>query len=241
MEYRLYYLLHISAVTLLVFQGTQTKETVNIAGAWKVQITTVAGQNLEASVKLKQDGGKLTGVYIRGDSEIPIQEAKLQDDELTFQVVRDQGGQKLTMKYSGKVAGDVIKGKVEFEFGGQTGSMRLEAKRVKAVANAAGTWKLTTATDFGRTFEHTVKLTQAGDHVSGVYLGQQGETAIANARIEGDDLSFQVTRERDGKKFTLRYQGKVTGDTLKGNVEYDFDGQAGTLVFTGQRVAEPKQ
>jgi hypothetical protein len=226
----------------LLFQGAQPKEQVNVAGTWKVQFTAVTGQTIEASLKLKQDGDKLTGVYIGGDgTEIPIQEVKLQDDELTFQVVRDRGGQKLTMQYSGKVAGDAIKGKIDFAFGGQTASMRLEAKRVKETANAAGTWKLTTATEFGRTFEHTVKLTQDGDKLSGTYIGQQGETPIANARIEGDDLAFQVARERDGKKFLLRYQGKVAGDALKGNVEYEFDGQAGSLAFTGQRVAEPKQ
>jgi hypothetical protein len=58
------------------------------------------------------------------------------------------------------------------------------------------------------------------------------------ALILGDEIAFEVARERDGRKYRLRYQGKVKGDTLAGSVDYSFDGMTGLLDFEGKRVQE---
>ena len=49
----------------------------------------------------------------------------------------------------------------------------------------------------------------------------------AGAGIFGDEFTFEVIRERKGSKYRLRYQGKVSGESMKGSVEYDFDGISG--------------
>jgi hypothetical protein len=46
-------------------------------------------------------------------------------------VVREFNGNKFTIKYSGTVSGDTIKGKSEFERDGETQSREWEAKRQK--------------------------------------------------------------------------------------------------------------
>ena len=106
-------------------------------------------------------------------------------------------------------------------------------------ANAAGNWKLHVAVKDGPTFEPTLKLTQTGTLLQGTYVGEQGETAIKNALVFGDEVTFDVTRERDGKKYRLHYQGKINGDTLDGSLDYDFDGINGILTFRGERVTGP--
>jgi hypothetical protein len=57
-----------------------------------------------------------------------------------------------------------------------------------------------------------------------------------NALVFGNELTFDVSRERDGNKYKLHYQGKVTGETLKGSVRYDFDGITGSVDFDGRRL-----
>src|SRR6266852_5711272 len=68
----------------------------NATGTWKSSFTTQNGQTIETTLKLKQDGDKVT------------------------------------VKYKGKVTKDSIKGKVEFERDGQTRSRDWEAKREKS-------------------------------------------------------------------------------------------------------------
>src|SRR5712691_7965259 len=102
-------------------------------GTWKSSFTTQNGQTIETTLKLKQDGDKVTGTVKRGDDkEIDIEEGKIKDGELTFQVTRERDGNKFTVKYKGKVTKDSIKGKVEFERDGQTRSRDWEAKREKS-------------------------------------------------------------------------------------------------------------
>ncbi|HEV3445170.1 MAG TPA: hypothetical protein VG099_11035, partial [Gemmataceae bacterium] len=90
-----------------------------------------------------------------------------------------------------------------------------------------------------QTFEPVLKLVQKGSSFSGTYQGEQGETAIKDALIFGDEFTFEVLRERNGNRYRLRYQGKVNGDSMKGSVEYDFDGIGGFLEFEGKRVKTP--
>ena len=68
-------------------------------------------------------------VLVREDQETPIQDAKYKDGDVSFTVVREFNGNKMTSKYTGKVIADVIKGKMEFERNGETQSRDWEAKR----------------------------------------------------------------------------------------------------------------
>jgi hypothetical protein len=39
----------------------------------------------------------------------------------------------------------------------------------------------------------------------------------AAAKYKDGELSFTITRERNGQKMTTKYAGKVSGDTIKGS------------------------
>ena len=104
----------------------------NPTGTWKWTVN-FGGQEREVTLKLKLDGGKLTGTITgRDDKETPIEDGKYKDGELSFKVTRERDGQKFTIKYSGKVSDDTLKGKAEFEVNGETRSRDFEAKRAKS-------------------------------------------------------------------------------------------------------------
>jgi hypothetical protein len=101
-------------------------------GTWKW--TTMFGEkSVEASVKLKLEGDKLTGAYIgRGGTETPIENGTFKDGKVSFTVTRMFNDNKFVVKYNGTLSGDTIKGKSEFAGqDGQAQSRDWEAKRQK--------------------------------------------------------------------------------------------------------------
>jgi hypothetical protein len=101
-------------------------------GTWKWTIS-FNDQKREVTLKLKLEGDKLTGAMVgRNNQETPITDAAFKDNEVSFTVTRERNGQKFSVKYSGKLDGDTIKGKQEFERDGQKQSRDWEAKRDKA-------------------------------------------------------------------------------------------------------------
>ncbi|HEY7117684.1 MAG TPA: hypothetical protein VH475_13930 [Tepidisphaeraceae bacterium] len=112
--------------------GTARAADKDATGTWK---WTMPGRNgnpgREVSLKLKQDGEKLTGTLGGGQNETEIKDGKIKDGELSFSVTRKRQDQEFTTKYSGKLDGDTIKGKTEFDRNGQTQSRDWEAKRAK--------------------------------------------------------------------------------------------------------------
>lgn len=102
----------------------------NPTGTWK-WTTEFNGQKRENTLKLKLEGEKLTGALIgRNNQETAIEDGKYKEGELSFKVIRERQGQKITSKYAGKLTGDTIKGKIETD-GGQNRSRDWEATRVK--------------------------------------------------------------------------------------------------------------
>jgi hypothetical protein len=106
-------------------------------------------------------------------------------------------------------------------------------------ANPSGTWKWTFETPGGQKIDSSMKLKMEGDKLTGVVIGRDNqETKIENAQIKGNEISFQVTRERDGQKFTIKYQGKVTGDTIKGKMEVNFGGEDRSFDWEAKRAKD---
>jgi hypothetical protein len=91
----------------------------------------------------------------------------------------------------------------------------------EATAVVDGTWKWSFTTQDGQKRESVLKLKRDGEKVTGTVTGRQGnETEIKDGKFDPADatLSFTVTRERDGTTTTMKYTGKVEGDTIKGKI-----------------------
>lgn len=101
-----------------------------------------------------------------------------------------------------------------------------------------GTWKWKTEVN-GQTRESTLKLKLEGDKLTGAMLGRNNnETKIEDATFKNGEFSFTVTRERNGQKFTSKYTGKIDGDTLKGKIETERNGEKQSRDFEAKRSAD---
>ena len=79
----------------------------------------------------KAEGEKLTGSIGRNGQTTEIMNGTFKAGEVAFTVVRERNGQSITSKYKGKVEGDAISGKIEFELNGESRSFDWNAKREK--------------------------------------------------------------------------------------------------------------
>ena len=102
-------------------------------------------------------------------------------------------------------------------------------------ADPNGTWKWTV--NFGgQERELAVKLKADGEKLTGHFVSPDGkETAIEDGKYKDGEVSFKVTRERDGNKFIIKFKGKVSGDTLKGKSEIDRDGETRSRDWEAKR------
>jgi hypothetical protein len=103
-------------------------------GSWKWTIQTPDGDSIDMSAKLKQDGEKLSGVFLDGfdQKSFDIKDGKVKNGEVSFTVIRPFNDDTITVNYDGKLSGDTIKGTLEVKFGDQDPTKNdWEAKRGK--------------------------------------------------------------------------------------------------------------
>ena len=125
----------LAATLVLVIVGAaalaRADDKPNPTGTWKWTVT-YNNQSREVTLKLKLDGDKLSGAMVgRNNTETAISDATYKDGEVSFKVVRERNGVKMTSTYKGKVSGDTITGKISTERDGNTNTRDWEAKRAK--------------------------------------------------------------------------------------------------------------
>jgi hypothetical protein len=109
------------------------------------------------------------------------------------------------------------------------------ANVAQAAEDPTGTWKWS-VTFNDQTREQTLKLKLEGDKLTGSMLGRNNtETAIEDGSFKDNVVSFSVTRERNGQKFTTKYSGTVSGDEIKGKIESERDGKTNSRDWTAKR------
>jgi hypothetical protein len=94
----------------------------DVDGKWTGQVQGPQGA-MDITFVFKAEGEKLTGTLTNQFGEVAIQDGTIKSEALAFKVTREFNGNKFTLKYTGKLAGDEIKLTRTFEGeapGGQT-------------------------------------------------------------------------------------------------------------------------
>lgn len=106
-------------------------------------------------------------------------------------------------------------------------------------ADPTGTWKWTSNVN-GMEVTSELRLTFKDGKLTGEFVGDDKKAPIKDATFKDGEVSFKAERERSGTKVPVKYKGKLTGDTIKGKVEINFDGQEFSLDWNAKRVKEKK-
>jgi hypothetical protein len=234
-------ILHLSrtAVVAFVFSslvgGQLRAETADPVGDWRWSTTIPSGQTRETNLTIRKEGDRLTGFITgRDDRRIPIENVRVKGDEINFEVTRERQGATFKSKYQGKIKGDTIEGEMEFQGANQTRTRPWQAKR--QTANLEGQWVYSFTTPGGQTFEPVLRLEQNGSDLKGVVAIRDFETPISKGKVQGNNVSFEVVRERDGNTFKSVYNGKLEGNVLRGTVASNWGGNERTFDFEARRV-----
>ena len=81
-------------------------------------------------------------------------------------------------------------------------------------ADLTGRWVATTSTPDGQQRETVIALKSEGGALTGYMSTQQGDTAISEGKVNGDEISFVIVREMGGEERKMQYTGKVTAEGL---------------------------
>jgi hypothetical protein len=92
-------------------------------------------------------------------------------------------------------------------------------------ADATGTWKWTVERN-GQTFDNVLKLKQDGKKLTGTINSRQGnDIDIEDGKVDGDKVSFKVTRTFGDNKIVQEYSGTIKEDKITGKVEFERNGE----------------
>jgi SAM-dependent methyltransferase len=83
-------------------------------------------------------------------------------------------------------------------------------------ADVAGTWRWSLKTSSGER-HYTLDLNQKFQEISGKVKVQGKELPLAAPLLTGDRITFRIEDKIAGRKVEMRFKGRVTGDTMKGN------------------------
>jgi hypothetical protein len=100
--------------------------------------------------------------------------------------------------------------------------------------NPTGTWKYTVDVN-GQTIEVTMKLKLEGDKLTGTVSVLDMDSKIEDAKFQDGEASFTVSRDMNGAKFTIKYKGKIKGDTFSGKRELELNREKNTRDFEAKR------
>jgi len=111
-------------------------------------------------------------------------------------------------------------------------------------ADISGKWTAEMPGRGGQTREQTFNFKVDGNTLTGTVSGRQGDVAISDGKIDGDQVSFTQTMEFNGNTMKMIYKGTISGDSIKFTRERQGGGgQAqgrkggGPMEFTAKRAS----
>ena len=224
-------------------KADQPAKKADPSGTWKWTREGRDGQAREQTLKLAVKDGKLTGKMTMRENEREISNGTIEGDKLAFDVTFERDGNEFKVHFEGQLDKEqnAIDGKVSLNAGGESREFDWKPKRSVEAADVAGTWNIKVTTNEGQVLEPSLTLESKDGKLSGNYDTGFGQVLpVKEAEIKDAVLLVTIAAEGDGQSFTVKYNAKPRGDSLTGKVDYDINGNTGSLDFEGKRAEEKK-
>lgn len=191
-----------------------------VSGKYEGMLKNTGGADEKVSLELKNDGGKISGRMMKGETTFDIAEGSLADSRLSLKLKDGM--------INAVVAGDKITG--DWASGNKKGTLDLKkvvppampatsAEAAPATAvNLNGNWDAV-ADAQGQAFPFLLVLKIEGETVTGSSSSQLGESTIKNGSWKDGKLTFDL----EGQNGTISMSATVVEGKLTG--EFDYAGQ----------------
>lgn len=102
-------------------------------------------------------------------------------------------------------------------------------------AKAAGTWQWNLGGG-GVKQQYQLELEQKYQEIKGHVRLDGREAKFLEPKLEGDQVRFEVISEYQGESVSMRFNGRVSGDTISGQVAIQGDSVKGTQAWNATRL-----
>ncbi|HUR46336.1 MAG TPA: hypothetical protein VMZ27_10720 [Candidatus Saccharimonadales bacterium] len=224
----------LASLGILLAQADEAAPPSRFTGIWKWTFTMPDGGEVRPRLKVKEEGGKFTGVSsFRAGTETAVTNFQAKGDNMQFEVVRERDGKQIVTKYSGTISSNELKGEITSNWDGESHTYPWKAKKVLGLD---GTWKWTIE---GRNpYESTAILKQEGEKVTGRLPGRGRfpDIEVKEGKIKNNHVSFHTQIEFAGEKNIRKFHGKLEGDKIIGKTEGGFGGNTRTNDWVATRI-----
>ena len=210
----------------------------DVSGKWKWKYERSSGESTDVVMNLKQDGSKLSGTIQAAEVELKVQDGKIAPDgQVTFTATLERDSGPLKIDFSGKAEGDKITGKTQYESdSGEKRENEWVARREQS-RDLTGKWNSVFKRQDGTPMETTLQLKQSGEKLTGTQSFNENESEIRDGKVQGDEVTFRLVRERDGRTVTSKYKGKIqANNSIKGEIESDWSGEVRKLEWEAKKA-----
>jgi hypothetical protein len=210
-----YWIRVIAAATFLALGAVAALGQDSITGKYVGVAKSAGTADSELTLELKNEGGKIAGSVVNGQTKTQISDGTLLDGKLTLKLGEAASDGVLTAK----IDGDMLVG--EWVAGTQKKVVELKrgvATAAAAPVNLSGSWE-GIADANGQGFPFTLTLKVEGEKVTGGSSSQLGESNISEGTWKDGKLSFQLNGQNGGISMSATIvEGKLSG-------EFDYSGQ----------------
>ena len=187
----------------------QAKETLlndNLSGSWMLESGTPRRGVQQQLLNLIQVDQVVTGDF----NGTPL-DIEYNDGELSFSVTKTTALGQLTLNYSGIVEGRRMYGEFVIANGPNAGKKE-KWTATKLNANVGGRWLVGFSTPWSGAQEQIMVLDQIGDYAIGDFNGDP-----IDATVNGDNISFRLSRQTPIGELSMDYEGLVEGTRIYGS------------------------
>jgi hypothetical protein len=192
-----------------------------LIGKWELTSTSDRGTRKS----ILTINGDLSGRYESFGGEIPIKDLKLEGNQVTFAVEMGFGDRTFRLDFKGTLEGDTLKGQMT----SSRGTSEITGKKMAAASAVAGTWELSSQSRQGRTRTSTLKI---NSDMTATLTMRNREIPVTDLNVEGNQISFKITRTFNNRQFTMQFKGAVNGTSLNG----EFVTSRGSRPVTGKKI-----
>jgi hypothetical protein len=233
----------IAALTVPVVAANPTATQVEsaakqIVGAWKLEFTTPDDVKRTPMVLVGRQHQELVAWYVEKDKPESFKKVRMEDDTLLL-TFRPKERSEIEVTFKAKLQKEnVCAGEATYQSDdGDAGSWEFKGKRVSASDfDETENWRLSFVTPDEQQHKATVTVVAKKDQLYGWYSSKDFDLPALELSKDGDNVVMSMTaKTKDGANVDVTFRGTVNGDRVKGQVDYDLEGDIGHFPFAGQR------
>jgi len=208
-------------------------------GAWKLEFTTPDGVERTPVVLVGRQYTRYAAWHVSDDQLEPFTDVQLKDDILAG-TIKPQEQPNVTVTLEAELtAENQCEGTGRYKSeDGETGSWNFTGQRASLSSfDEVETWNLSFVTPDDERHSPSITVISQDGELYAWYSGKDHELPASKFSVDGDLVEMTISAESaESKKVNVRFRGTVHGDTVKGNAEFNMEGETGSFEFSGKRA-----